>query len=82
MEAENGQTEIVKVLATLTDNPNAPNKVGETSIYWAVHKGHTEIVKILALLIDNPNAPDEVGKTPIYEAAWRVLISHNKIVHE
>ena len=30
MAALNGQTEIVKILAALTDNPNAPNKNGQT----------------------------------------------------
>ena len=43
-----GHTEIVKVLAPLTDNPNAPNKWGTTPIRWAVQNGHQEIVKILA----------------------------------
>ena len=61
--------EIVKTLAPLTDNPNAPNKYGDTPIYWAAREGHTEIVKFLAPLTDNPNAPDNVGQTPIQVAA-------------
>ena len=64
MAAHFGHTEIVKILAPLTDNPNAPDKSGETSIYWAAQNGHTEIVKILAPLTDNPNAPDNYGRTP------------------
>ena len=59
----------VKILAPLTDNPNAPDKFGGTPIYWAALKGHTEIVKILAPLADYPNAPDKYGFTPIYWAA-------------
>ena len=43
-----GHLEIVKILAPLTDNPNAPNECGQTPIYWATQYGHTEIVKILA----------------------------------
>ena len=31
----NGSTEIVKILAPLTDKPNAPNDYGDTPIYWA-----------------------------------------------
>ena len=73
--AEN--TEIVKILAPLTDNPNAPNEYGETPIYWAACFGHTEIVKILCTLTANPNAPDEYGETPIHMAACK---GHTKIV--
>ena len=56
--------EIVKILAPLTDNPNAPNIDGKTPIYWAAKRGHIEIVKILAPLTENPNVPDKNGKTP------------------
>ena len=51
-------TEIIKILAPLTGNPNAPDKHGRIPIYTAAQNGHTEIVKILAPLSDNPNAPD------------------------
>ena len=60
--------EIVKILAPLTDNSNAPN-TGKTPIYQAALNGHTEIVKILVPLTDNPNAPDDDGETPIDVAA-------------
>ena len=43
-------TEMVKILAPLTDNPNAPNEDGETPIHEAAFYGHTELVKILAPL--------------------------------
>ena len=29
--AQNGHTEIVKILAPMTDNPNAPDKDGQTT---------------------------------------------------
>ena len=64
-------TEIVKVLAPLADNPNAPKNDGETPIYRAAYHGHTKIVKILAPLTANPNAPDDYGNTPIHIAAMR-----------
>ena len=70
-------TEIVKILAPLIDNPNAPNRNGETPIYWAALRGHTEIVKILAPLTDNPNAPNDDGETPIY---WAAENGHTDIV--
>ena len=62
--AKNGYTEIVKILAPLTDSPNAPNNTGKTPIYWAALKGHEEIVKILAPFTGNPNAPNNYADTP------------------
>ena len=47
---------MVKILAPLTDNPNAPDNNGQTPIYLAAANGHTDMVKILAPLTDNPNA--------------------------
>ena len=60
---------INKILAPLTDNPNAPNEDGETPISCAIKNGNIEIVKILAPLTDNPNAPNDNGYPPIYWAA-------------
>ena len=42
-----GCSGIVKILATLSVNPNAPNEVGITPIFYAAMFGHTEILKIL-----------------------------------
>ena len=72
-----GHTEMVKILAPLADNPNAPGNNGDTPIYWAARNGHTVIVKILAPLADNPNAPNKYGKTPIHVATW---YGHKEIV--
>ena len=70
--------EIVKTLAPLTDNPNAPGTyLGRTPILYAADYGHTEIVKILASLTENPNAPSKVGNTPIHKAA---LQGHKEII--
>ena len=52
-------TEIVKILAPLTDNPNAPNNYGEIPIHCAAQEGHVEIFQILSNLTDNLNAPDK-----------------------
>ena len=76
--AQDGCTEIVKILAPLTDNPNAPSKNGNTPIYWAAHDGHIEIVKFLAPLSENANAPNNNGVTPIYIAAQN---GHTEIVN-
>ena len=73
----NENTETVKILFPLTDNPNAPDNNGQTPIYWAAFNGQTEIVKILAPLTDNPNAHDNTGQTPILNAA---LNGHTEIV--
>merc|ERR1719433_293500 len=69
--------ESVKIMASLFENPNAPDEFGKTPIYMAAEMGHINIVKILAPLTDNPNAPDEDGKTPIYSAA---RYGHSEIV--
>ena len=73
----NENTEIIKILAPLTDNPNAPTETGRTPMHQAALYGHTEIVKILAPLTDNPNAPDRNGKTSIY---WAACAGHTEIV--
>ena len=75
-EIGNG-TEVVKTLAPLTDNPNAPDGNGLTPIRLAALKGHTEIIKILGPLTDNPNAPDDKGVTPIHLAAHN---GHSEVV--
>ena len=43
--------EIVKIIAPLTDNPNAPDEYGNTPIYWSAVNRHKEIAKILASLM-------------------------------
>ena len=52
----------------MTDNPNAPDEVGDTPLHRAAINGHTEIVKILAPLTDTLNDPDKYGRTPIGKA--------------
>ena len=63
--AQNGYTEIVKILFPLTKNPNIPTKDGENPIFTAALFGNKEIIQILAPLTDYPNAPKENGRTPI-----------------
>ena len=67
-----GQSEVLKSLIPLTDNPNAPDNDGRTPIHWAAFYGHTKIVKIFVPLTDDPNAPDKDGRTPISwaESNW------------
>ena len=45
--ANNGQTDIVKVLVNLTDNPNATSSFVSPPNHMAALNGHSEIVKIL-----------------------------------
>ena len=44
-ELSDEDLEIFKIMAPLTDNPNAPDGDGngETPIYWAASNGHTEM---------------------------------------
>ena len=61
-------TEIVKILVPLTDNPNAQNDFGETPIFWSAINGNIEMIKILLPWTNNPNAVNNMGQTPIYTA--------------
>ena len=54
MAAERGHSEIVRILAPLTKNANAPAPNGNTPIHTAAFKGHSEIIKILTPLTENP----------------------------
>ena len=51
-----GHTEIVKILSTLTHNPNAASNNGYTPIHLAARYGYLDIVKILIPLTENINA--------------------------
>ena len=63
-------TEFIKILAPLTNNPNPKDeKTGKTAMYLAACSRRTNIVKILVPFIDDPNAPDILGYTPIHRAA-------------
>ena len=43
-ELSDEDSEIVEILAPLTENPNALNKDGLTPLYWAAFNSHTEIM--------------------------------------
>ena len=77
-ETSDEDTEIVKILAPLMDNPNPPDKDGQTPIMFAAWYGHTEIVKILAPLTENTNISDNHGRTPIHRATHN---RHTEIVN-
>ena len=40
--SKNGKTEVVKILAALTENPNAPDDSGWTPIHGAAENGYIE----------------------------------------
>ena len=69
-DQEDQDTEFIKILAPLTNNPNPTDeKSGRTAMYWAACSRRTDIVKILVPFIDDPLAPDIFGDTPIHMAA-------------
>ena len=76
-ELYNEDMDIIKILAPLTENPNAPDESRYTPIHLATFWGHIESVKSLAPLTKNPNAPNGFGETPIFGAAEN---GHKEIV--
>ena len=75
-----GRADIIKILAPLSINPNAPTAGGIldwTPIYLATVRGDIEVIKALIPWTDNPNAPNRDGETPI-ECAGRH--GHTEIV--
>ena len=69
--------EIIKLLMTLTTNPNIAGNFGCTTIHIAAFYGHLETVRLLMKTTNNPNAPDNLGRTPENFASQR---GHHDIV--
>ena len=68
-----GHADVIKYLAPLSKNPNAPDTMGKTPIYLAAKYGHLECIKALAPLCKNPNTPlfakpESSAQTPIQAA--------------
>ena len=72
--AKNGHTDIVQILAPLTDDPNSEVDIecpfNSPPIHEAARNGHSEIVKLLCPLTDDPNSSSNTDEsTPIHEVA-------------
>ena len=82
--SEKGHLDIVKELATSSDNPNLPDHWinGRTPILLAAMNGHVEIIKVLAPLTDNPNEPNAFGTltTPIHVAVWIIQMNQMSLL--
>ena len=50
-----GHTDIVKILASKVNDPNAPRNNGLTPIHVAIGNGHAEVVKYLLSNVTEPN---------------------------
>ena len=79
-DSSDEDVQVLKMLAPLTDKPNAPDKSGYTPIQWAAKNGHTELVKILTPLTNNPNSPNDYKRTPIHSAAQNGHVEIIKIL--
>ena len=69
--------EILKFIASFTDDCNPPKSDGWTPLHLAAHFGHIENVKFLATKIGNPNPPLPSDWTPMHLAA---RMGHTEIV--
>ena len=50
-----GYDEIIKILAPLSENPNASDHTGTTPINNATYRGFTSTVRLLMNYVENPN---------------------------
>ena len=75
-----GHDTIAKIFATLLEDPNAPDKSGDTPLHKAVSNGHIEIAKILVPLCDDLNVADFLGNTPMHIAAKNGYIEMVKVL--
>ena len=57
--------EVVRILASLTDNPNAACENGRTPLQFAVRHGHREIVRILDPHANDFNDPGRNEEFPM-----------------
>ena len=67
--ASHGNLEVIKILAPLSNKPDAKGGGGYSAIHFATFGGFLEIVRFLAPISDNPNVSDDVnGETSIFKA--------------
>ncbi|MBR5888343.1 MAG: ankyrin repeat domain-containing protein, partial [Akkermansia sp.] len=68
--AENGETELVKLLIAAGADVYKADEYGWTPLYKAAENGHKECVELLIAAGANVNWADKDGDTPLYKAAW------------
>ena len=65
--AENGHTEIVKIIYENQCNPG--NLWGNTPLHYASNEGHLEVVSFFLEHLDNIHPTNHLGDTPLHNAA-------------
>lgn len=63
--AQNGHTNIVKILLEKGADINVEDYFGNTVLHLAARSGHEKTVEVLIQAVANVNAVDEYGKTPL-----------------
>ena len=67
--AQNGQVEVIKMLASRGADINADNGVGASPVCVAAGNGHVDVIETLAELGADLHKPTHNGTTPLYVAA-------------
>jgi hypothetical protein len=63
--AQNGQVEVIKMLASRGADINADNGVGASPVYVAAGNGHVDVIETLAELGADLHKPTHNGTTPL-----------------
>ena len=76
-----GCVELVRFIASYSENPNIAKADGWSPIHAAAKNGHTNVLEFLASIVENPNAPNADGWTPIHLAAWKDILKLSNYWH-
>ena len=78
--AENGHTDLAKVLLQNGTDVNAVNRMKVTALHITAEKGHADIVKVLIQSDADVNAVDYTESTAVHAAVWKGHVDIAKVL--